>query len=478
MIVNSIKYSVYYFEKMSHIQTKLQKLIVAFLLRNKIPLTLDFYLINFQKISDIFTYLKAVYLAFFQEIDMMRFYEFVQYVLREFYGYKFVEYKYVKYQKPQIPDCLKFESDQFDFYLIIRQKQDGKLSIRPEFSLKLNTVHQGKEHQYSISKLINKGSYGKVYICVDEHGNKFAMKLFQLKDEMDVELQALRHLEGMDEVIEVIDHFDFSLLDIKFGAFVMPFMKYTLKSFVEANHPSEDFLLCIFYYLLCYLRKIHKMGCYHMDFKPENILMEKLFDGTVVMKLADFGLADILPEGTNYATIGSTKITQWFRCLINALAEANQTSFHISWIGDFFALCVSMLYMCSHKSGKKFDFLDSPIFDIFRGQQYFKFKGFNDKSPKELDIDLSKIRIEIACQTAIKNPFFQTLLIEYMNPESILLWYSELQTSPKDNSVIPEVISKIKTYYLMKTVVSHLRENFKKSESDVETPPRAHVSYP
>ena len=216
MIVNSIKYLVYYFEKMSHIQTKLQKLIVSFLLDNNIPLTLDFYLINFQNIRDIFTYLKAVYLAFFQEIDMMRFYEFVQYVLREFYGYKFVEYKDVKYQKPQIPDCLKFESDEFDFYLIIRQNQDGKLSIRPEFSLKLNTVHQGKEHQYSISKLISKGSYGKVYLCVDEHGNKFAMKLFQLKDEMDVELNALCHLEGMDEIIEVIDHFDFSLLDIKF----------------------------------------------------------------------------------------------------------------------------------------------------------------------------------------------------------------------------------------------------------------------
>lgn len=467
---------------MSHTQ-KLQKLIVAFLLKNNIPLTLDFYLIKFQNIHDIhdiFTYLKAVYCVFFQEIGIMLFYEFVQYVLREFYGHEFVEYKYVENRKPLIPDCLKFESDQFEIYLIVRQKSDGKLSIRQEFSLKLNTVHQGKERRYVVQKLISKGSYGKVYLCVDEHGNQFAMKMFQLKDEMDIELQALRHLEGMDEVIEVIDTFNFNIIEVKFGAFVMPFMKYTLKSFVEIKNPSEDFLLRIFYWLLCYLRKIHKMGCYHMDIKPENILMELFCDGTIDMKLADFGLAEILPKGTHYATIESAKITSWFRCPENALAEANKTRFHISWIGDFFALCVSMIYMCSRKSGKTFHFLNGSIFDIFRGQQYFMSNRADDKSPKELDVKLSKTCIEIACQTAIKNPFLRTLLMEYMNPESILSWYSELQKIPKDNSRIPEIIDKIETYFKLKAVVSQLKENFKKSESDVETPPRprAYVSSP
>ena len=464
---------------MAHIQ-QLQKLIVAFLLNKKIPLTLDFYLLDFQKIGDIFTFLKAVHLVFFQNIDMILFYEFIRYVLSEFYGYSFVEYKYVKTQKPWIPDCLMFESNQFNFYLTIQQKQHGKLSIRPEFSLKLNTVHQGKERRYVVSKAITSGSYGKVYLCVDEHGNNFAMKLFQLKDEMDFEMKALRHLEDIDQVITPLDHFCFNILDIKFGAFVMPFMKYTLKSFVEEKNPSEDFLLRVFYGLLCDLRKIHEMGCLHMDLKPENILMEPSFDGTVDMKLADFGLAEILPEGTHYATTPEPKVTQWFRCPVNALAEANKKYFHISWIADFFALCVSMLYMCSRKSPKSFHFLESPIFDIFRGQQFFKSNRSDDKSPKELNVDFSKIRIEIACRTAIKTPFFQDILIEYMNPASILRWYSELQTSPKDNSVIPNVIVKIEVYFRMGFVVSQLKEHFKMSESDVETPPRprAYVSSP
>ena len=453
---------------------KLKKIIVGFLLDKKIPLTLDFYMIDFEKIGDIFTFLKEVYLVFFQNIDMMLFYEFIQYVLNELYKYTFVEYKYVKTQKPLIPDCLKFDSNQFHLYLIIQQKPDGNLSIRPEFSLKMTTKHQGKKREYRIRKEISSGSYGKVYFCVDENGNQFAMKLFQLKHEMDFELKALLHLEDIDQVITPLDRFDFNILGIEFGAFVMPFMKHTLKSFVETYNPSEDFLLRVFYGLLCYLRKIHEMGCFHMDIKPENILINVVFNGDVDMKLADFGLAEILPKGTYYATTQEPKVTHWFRCPVNALSKANKMNFHISWIGDFFALCVSILYMCSLKSGKKFDFLKNPIFDIFREQQFFKSNHKDDKSQKEIDINLSKIQFETACMTAIKNPFFRNIWMKYMNPESILRWYSELQTSPKDNSVIPEVIQTIETYFRLGFVVSQLKERFKMSESDVDTPPRPH----
>ena len=469
------------FRKMSII-IQLKKLIVRFLLKNKIPLTLEFYIIDFSKIKNIFIFLKTVYLVFLKNLDMMRFYEFTQFVLYEVYGYKFVEYKFIKPQNPRIPDYLKFESEQFEIYLNVREKMEGKLIINTEFSLKLNTDHQGQERRYVVSKLITSGSYGKVYLCADEYGNQFAMKFFQSKDEMDIELKALNHLEEIDQVIKPLDHFEFSVLGIEIGAFVMPFMKYTFKSFVETKKPAEDFLLRVFYQFLLNLINIHKLGCFHMDIKPENILMQISCGGIVDMKIADFGLAEILPEGTHYATTSDGKVTAWFRCPVNSLAEANGTNFQISWIADFFALCASMIYMCSHKSGRTFDFVDSSIFNIFRGQQYFKKNYSDDKSPKEIDVEFSKVRIETACQAAIKNPFFCDVLMEYMNPESIVRWYSELQTSPKNNSVIPEVIAKIETYYRMRFIVSQLKENFKKSESDVETPPRprqcAHVSSP
>ena len=454
---------------------RLQKLIVSYLLNNRIPLILDFYLIDFQKIGNIFTFLKSVYLVFFQKLDMILFYEFIQYVLHELYAYDFVEYLHVKNLKQWIPDCLKFKSTQFDFYLSIQKKQDGKLIINTEFSLKLNTFHQGKERRYVVSKAINKGSYGKVYLCVDEHCNQFAMKLFQFKEEMDCELKALDHLKTFKGVIQSLDSFDFSILDIKFGAFVMPFMPHTLKSFVENYNLPDNFMLGVFYQLLCELKNIHNVGCLHLDMKPENILIDNEDDS---MKLIDFGLAEILPKGTHHATTEEAKITSWFRCPVNALAEANRTPFHTSWIADFFALCVSMIDMSSYdsKSGK-FDFVHKPTFDIFTRQEYFKSRPSNDKLPKEIDVDLSKVRINIACRAAIKNPFFRNILMEYMNPESVLRWYSELQTSPENNSVIPEVIAKIEIYFRMKPVVSELNARFKKSaESDIETPPRPRVN--
>ena len=444
---------------------RLQKLIVSYLLNNRIPLILDFYLIDFQKINNIFTFLKSVYLVFFQKLDMMLFYEFIQYVLHELYAYDFVEYLHVKNLKQWIPDCLKFKSTQFDFYLSIQKKQDGKLSINTEFSLKLNTIHQGKERRYVVSKAINKGSYGKVYLCVDEHGNQFAMKLFQFKEEMDCELKALDHLKTFKGVIQSLDSFDFSILDIKFGAFVMPFMPHTLKSFVENYNLPDNFMLGVFYQLLCELKNIHNVGCLHLDMKPENISIDNEDDS---MKLIDFGLAEILPKGTHHATTEEAKITSWFRCPVNALAEANRTPFHTSWIADFFALCVSMIDMSSYdsKSGK-FDFVHKPTFDIFTRQEYFKSRPSNDKLPKEIDVDLSKVRINIACRAAIKNnQFFCDILMEYMNPESIVRWYSELQTNPKDNSIIPEVIRTIETYLRMKF------EEDSQSKSNGETPPR------
>ena len=462
---------------------KLKKLSVRFLFDKNIRLTPEFYSIDFQKISNIFTYLKSVYLVFFQKLDMMLFYEFIRYVLHEFYGYKFVNYKYVQNQKPQIPDCLKFESNEFEIYLLIQQKPDGKLSIRHEFFLKINTFHQG----YRIIKLLTTGSYGKVYLCEDEHGNQFAMKLFQEVEEKNTEFKALSQLEHVDGIIKPIDNLDFNLLGVPFGAFTMPYMEYTLKSYIEKNDPSVDFMINLFYELLIILRDSHANGVIHMDFKAENLLISVKPDGSFeYIRLADFGLAEILPEGTHYAKTIHEKITSWFRCPNNSLSKANDEMFHNSWIADLYAWCVSILYMMSLRispktspyappSGKQFDFVNSYLFEIFRTQGYLTPHDPSDENPKEIDIKHSTDEINQACQT-IKNPFLRNLLIEYMNPKKILRWYYELEISPKNNSIIPEVIAKMETYFRIIKVVAELNARVKRTESDTETPPRPHTT--
>jgi serine/threonine protein kinase len=223
-----------------------------------------------------------------------------------------------------------------------------------------------------------------------------------------------------------------------------------------------------------------------MDFKPENVLISVNKDGSLSICLADFGLAEILPKGTYYAKTKHEKITSWFRCPRNSLSKANDEMFHISWIADFYAWCVSILYMMSLRmsptmspyappSGKQFDFVKSYLFDIFRTQAYLTSNDPSDENPKEIDIRHSTDEINRACQI-IKSPFLRNLLMEYMNPETILRWYSELEISPKNNSIIPKVIAKMETYFRMTKVVAELNARLKCIESDTETPPRPHTT--
>jgi len=450
---------------------KLKKLIVDFFLDKRIPLTYEFYLIDFQKITNIFYFLKSVYSMFFRKVDKL-FYEFVIYVFNKLYNYNFI--KFVKNTKK---NYLMFDYQQFEFYVLFSEKPDNKLSIRYEFTLKNGSVHQCAGRQYTIVKLITTGSYGKVYLCQDEHKKKFAMKLFQSEEELNIELEALTKLKNVDGIIKQIDNLYFNLLNVPFGAFTMPYMEYTLKSFIETMNPSEDIIIKLFYELLIILRNSHANGVIHMDFKPENVLISINPDGSFDICLADLGLAEILPEGTYYAKTIHEKITSWFRCLFNSLSKANNEMFHISWIADFYAWCVSILYMMSLRisqfappSRRKFDFLKSDIFDIFRTQAYLSPNDSSDKNPKEINIKFSTDKINEACQT-IKNSFLRNLLIEYMNPETVLRWYSELETSPKNNSIIPEVIAKMKTYFQSIQLIKA-----RPTESDTETPPRPHTT--
>ena len=455
---------------------KLKKLIVGFLLDKKIPLTLEYYFIDFQKITDIFYFLKSVYMVFFRKVDRP-FYEFVIYVLNKLYNYK-----YLKFTKN---NCLMFECQSFEIYVLLVEKPDEKLSIRHEFTLKNGSVHQCEDRCYTVLALISKGSYGKVYRCKDEHGNLFAMKLFQEKKEISIELKALNYLEHVNGIIKPIDVIYFNLLGVPFGAFTMLYIEYTLKSYVEKNNLSENFMLYLFYQLLLILRDSHANEVIHMDVKPENILISVHQDGSIDICLADLGLSEILPKGTHYAITKEPKITSWFRCICNSFSDANNEMFHISWISDLYAMCVSMLYMMSFRispkmspyappSGKQFDFFKSIQFDIFRNQNYFM---SHDSSSKEMKVDIDRSTREInrACQI-VRNPFFRNLLMTYMSPESILRWYSELKTSPKNNSVIPEVIAKMETYFRLMKVVAELNVRFKWTESDTETPPRPHAT--
>ena len=417
---------------------KLKNLIVSFLLNNRISLTFEFYLIEFQKITDIFYYLKAVYKVFFT-INKPLFYEFVKYVFRELF-----EYKYIKNTNT---DCLMFDYQQFQIYVLFTKKSEN-LRINIEFSLKIGSVHQCTDRCYTIRSLISKGSYGKVYLCIDENGNKLAMKLLQEKSDMEIEINALSKLKKIDGVVQIIDVIYFNILGVDFGVFTMLYMKYTLKSYIEALNPKEEMIIQIFYELLCILKDLHANCVIHCDMKQENVLLTE--DSSIC--LADLGLSQILQDGTHMIKIKDEILTSWFRCPKNSLSKANNEPFIVSWIADLYGSCVSMLFLLSFRisqSGKKFDFINSYLFEIFREQNYFEIDSDDedDEPKKKINIKSSTEKIHKAC-SIVKNQFFRELLMACMDPESILGWYAELEADPSNNnSIIPKIIEKIEAYF-------------------------------
>lgn len=420
---------------------KLKKLIVSFLLDSRIPLTYELYLIDFQKIKDIFYFLKAIYKVFFTTNKQL-FYEYVKYVFHELFQYKYI--------KNTNTDCLMFKYQQFEFYILFKKKLEN-LNIRIEFSLKIGSIHQCPDRCYRVCSLISKGTYGKVYLCQDEHGNKLAMKLFQEKLDMEVEIDALSKLKKIDGVVQIVDVIYFNILGVDFGAFTMLYMEYTLKSYVEAFNPKEEMIIEVFYELLCILKDLHANCVIHCDMKQENVLLTE--DSRIC--LADFGISKILPDGIHMIKINDEIVTSWFQCPINSLSKANNEPFIVSWIADLYGLCVSMLFLLSFEiseSEKKFNFLDSYLFHIFRDKNYFEIDEDEDededhKSKKKIDIKGSTEKIHNAC-SIVENKFFRELLMACMDPESILGWYVELEIDPSNNnSIIPKIIEKIEDYF-------------------------------
>ncbi len=387
--------------------------------------------------------------------------ELIKYIATQHYGYNFVN---------TVKNSMFFEYDIFEIKVDILLFNQY-IHINLFFSLKPESIVVGKTvDRYRINAIVGSGTSGILYMCEDEYPNIWAMKLMQSKIELDIEVNALTELQRVDNVIKVQEVFVFNCFGVPFGAYVMPYFKYTLGTIVLNKHVEEYVLLDTFRRILVILNEMHSHGYFHLDIKPANILVDVNFIGTtdivyeIVPTIADFGLAESLPNGTNHATTTREKFSPWYMCPLNAFANQTDTAYHISWIGELVASCVSILQMCTCSSGKSLKFNTDPRFSVFIHQQYL-----HPNDSYTIDVKGSQEKIEIACNTAIKDPFFRDLLKEYMNPAAILKWYSELQEHPRNNTVIPEVIAKIETHFRMRQVVFDLNFN----ESYDETSPHS-----
>ncbi|KAF2704718.1 Pkinase-domain-containing protein [Pleomassaria siparia CBS 279.74] len=152
--------------------------------------------------------------------------------------------------------------------------------------------------QYTIVKTLGEGSFGKVKLATHQvSGQKVALKIINRKKlvtrdmagriEREIQyLQLLRHphiiklytvITTATEIIMVLEYAGFELFD------------YIVNNGKLAEVEARKF----FQQIVCAVEYCHRHKIVHRDLKPENLLL----DGDKNVKIADFGLSNIMTDG-------------------------------------------------------------------------------------------------------------------------------------------------------------------------------------
>ncbi|KAH9906673.1 protein kinase SNF1 [Xylariomycetidae sp. FL2044] len=151
---------------------------------------------------------------------------------------------------------------------------------------------------YNVEKTLGEGSFGKVKLAVHRMtGQKVALKIIARKKlisrdmvgrvEREIEyLQLLRHphiiklytvIKTQTEIIMVLEYAGQELFDY----------------IVANNRLPEAKARRFFQQMMCAVEYCHRHKVVHRDLKPENLLL----DGQLNVKIADFGLSNIMTDG-------------------------------------------------------------------------------------------------------------------------------------------------------------------------------------
>lgn len=171
---------------------------------------------------------------------------------------------------------------------------------KPIFTLAGSAVVQGPEMKSSIRiKLIGEGSYAKVFKYRDPHyGCYFAIKraLEGLRpDELERFRNEFNDLKALDSPF-IIKAFHY---DEAKNEYTMEYADQTLGKFISTNNnaiPIRDRRALVIQLLKAF-EYIHAKGLLHRDISYQNVLVKCYDDGSLLVKVSDFGLIK-RPEST------------------------------------------------------------------------------------------------------------------------------------------------------------------------------------
>ncbi len=226
------------------------------------------------------------------------------------------------------------------------------------------TLHVGSilNNKYKISKEIGAGGMGAVFLAEDSVlKRQVVIKALLSNNDPDLVAQSVKEREFLAAIkhASIVSIYDFVTIGIH-GYIVMEYVHgKTLDQIMEENNRPFDVPEAIRHILgvlpaFSYLAKLNLVYC---DFKPQNVMLESLKDGTEIVKLIDLGtVIKHIPNPTDvYGTHGFYP------------PEAIKTP---SPQTDLYTICRTLAYMVTQMD------LSNPLFGLPSVEAYPAFRDY------------------------------------------------------------------------------------------------------
>ncbi len=219
----------------------------------------------------------------------------------------------------------------------------------------------GADGRYTLTRVIGKGGMGAVFLAEDKQLKRQVVikAVLQSSDPTDT-AQAIKEREYLAAIKHpnIVSIYDFVTAGAE-GYIVMEYVNgKTLHSLMEEQNSPLEPATAIRYILgiLPAFVYLHKLGLVYCDFKPQNIMVEELKDGTKQIKLIDLGTV-IHFEKNPEAVYG----TEGFYAPEAIRSPSPGT--------DIYTICRTLAYLVSWMD------LNAPQFGMPPAEHY---KGFRD----------------------------------------------------------------------------------------------------
>lgn len=170
------------------------------------------------------------------------------------------------------------------------------------------------EDQYRVISILGSGSMGTVYTVEDREGARWALKVIKVRDDASRQIVKRFYREAL--AVSKLDHPGIVKIE-RFAVDERSGLPFQTMEFVEGqtlydyvSHGDRSVAVCIevISQLLDALQHAHELGIVHRDLKPENVMVLPNADGSLCIKVLDFGIAKILEHEGDAPTLTATGV--------------------------------------------------------------------------------------------------------------------------------------------------------------------------